>query len=52
MCIALTDFLNTHADLLPFHLLVEKLVHRAAARLVTLPMGHSIAMHIKARASR
>ncbi|GBE84774.1 RNA-directed DNA polymerase from mobile element jockey [Sparassis crispa] len=37
-----TDTLNAHASLLLFHLLVDKVCHRAAARLCTLPPSHPL----------
>ena len=33
-------------DVLPFHLLVKKLMHRAATRLVTLPQSHPLEMYV------
>src|SRR5882724_5677847 len=42
----LTDAIDTCADMLPFHLLVEKLTHMAAKRLVTLPQSHTREMHV------
>ena len=40
-----TDSLDAHADLLPFPLLVEKLLHRVATRIATLPKTHPLATH-------
>ena len=40
------DSLDAHTDLLPFQLLIEKLIHRATARLVTLPPSHPLAKHV------
>jgi ribonuclease HI len=37
-----TDILDVMANLLPFHLLVDKLRHRAALRLATLPASHPL----------
>ncbi|KAJ7645343.1 hypothetical protein B0H17DRAFT_898619, partial [Mycena rosella] len=36
------DMLNTHADLLPIHLAVDKLLHKAALRYATLPETHPL----------
>ena len=36
------DILNMHADLLPFHLLVDKVRYQAALRLATLPSMHPL----------
>src|SRR5882672_7961481 len=52
MCTSPTDSLDAHADLLPFQLLTEKLVHRAMARLVTLPTSHPLAKHVSGVARR
>src|SRR5882724_10062237 len=41
-----TDSIDAHTDLLPFPLLIEKLVHRAAVRLATLPERHPLAKHV------
>jgi len=35
-----TDIIDACADLLPFHLLVEKLIYWAATRLMMLPQAH------------
>jgi len=40
-----TDAIDTCADLVPFHLLVKKVVHQAATCLVTLPHSHPLAGH-------
>jgi ribonuclease HI len=37
-----TDVLCTHADILPAHLELEKVYHRVAARMATLPHSHPI----------
>ena len=42
MSTTVTDVLDVHADLLPFHLLVHKVRHRAALRLGTLPPSHPL----------
>ena len=41
-----TDSLDVHADLLLFQLLVEKVLHRAAVRLATLPVLHPLMRHV------
>jgi len=41
-----TDSIDAHTDLLPFPLLIEKLVHRVAVRLATLPARHPLAKHV------
>jgi ribonuclease HI len=46
------DTLNAHANLLPFPLLVSKLVHRAAVRLACLPDSHPLAAKVKKAAKR
>ena len=38
-----TDILDVHANLLPFHLLMSQVVHRAATRLACLPDFHPLA---------
>ena len=40
-----TDSLDAYADLLPFPLLFEKIFHRAATRIATLPKTHPLATH-------
>lgn len=35
-----TDILDAHANILPFHLMVEKVICNAATRLATLPKTH------------
>ena len=40
------DTLDMHVNLLPFHLLVSKIVHRAATRLACLPDNHPLPKHI------
>jgi ribonuclease HI len=37
-----TDSLDVHANLLPFHLLVDKVRFQAALRLATLPVSHPL----------
>lgn len=46
-----TDVLEAHCDVLPLPLLIDKLCHRAAVRLCTLPATHPLAKHV-ARAAR
>lgn len=45
-----TDVLEAHCDMLPFALLVDKLCHRAALRLCTLPKSHPLAKHVRSAA--
>ena len=47
-----TDTLDAHANLLPFPLLVSKIIHRAATRLACLPSSHPVAPHVKKAATR
>jgi len=47
-----TDIVDAYADLLPFHLLIEKTVHCAATRLATLPSSHPLAKHASKAAAR
>ena len=42
----LTDTIDACTDILPFHLLVEKITHRAATRLATLPQSHPLERHV------
>ena len=49
---ALTDAINACADVLPFHLLVEKLTHREATRLATLPWSHCLEKHVTQAVNR
>jgi ribonuclease HI len=46
------DMLDAHANLLPFPLLVSKLVHRAAVRLACLPNNHPLAAKVRRSAKR
>ena len=39
------DAIDVCMDVMPFHLLVEKLMYRAATRLATLPSCHPLAKH-------
>jgi len=43
---ALMDVIDVCADLLPFPLLINKVTHRAAMRLATLPSSHPLTRHI------
>src|SRR5882724_2820866 len=47
-----TDVIDACTDMLPFHLLVEKLMHRAATRLATLPWSHPLETHVAQAANR
>ena len=47
-----TDVLDNHAELLPFHLLVDKICHRATVRMATLPPSHPLSTHIRRAAMR
>ena len=47
-----TDVLEVMANLIPFHLLVEKYRHRAAVRLATLPKSHPLHKPVANAASR
>jgi hypothetical protein len=51
MCMTATDVLDTHADILPFQLLLNKVCHRAAICLATLPGPHPLNTHVH-RAAR
>ena len=46
------DAINPCADLVPFHLLVERLMYRSATRMVTLPWSHPLAKHITCTVNR
>jgi len=46
------DVIDTCADVLPFHMLVEKLTHRAMTRMVTLPWSHPLEKHVTQAANR
>jgi ribonuclease HI len=46
-----TDILEAHANLLPFHLLVDKARHNALLRMATLPESNPIYQHL-ARAQK
>ena len=46
------DSLNMHANLLPFHLLVDKVRFQAALRLATLPTTHPLHKPVKQAAQR
>lgn len=47
-----TDTLDLHANLLPFHLLVDKVRFQAALRLATLPATHSLHKPVSQAARR
>jgi ribonuclease HI len=47
-----TDVLEVMANLLPFHLLVDKVRHRAALRLATLPPSHPLHKPVQNAADR
>ena len=40
------DMLDAHANLLPFHLLISKIIHRAATCLTCLPDSHPLSKHV------
>ena len=46
------DVIDTCTDLLPFQLLVSKVVHHTATRLASLPAAHPLAKHIVKVAGR
>ena len=46
------DLLNMHANLLPFHLLVDKVQYQAALRLATLPSTHPLHKPVNQAAKR
>lgn len=47
-----TDFLNAEANLLPADLLILKLCHRAATRLLTIPNTHPLHPHVTSASKR
>jgi ribonuclease HI len=47
-----SDTLDAHANLLPFQLLVDKVVHKAAVRLACLPDKHPLATRVGRAAKR
>jgi len=47
-----TDIIDACADLLPFHHLVDKLVHRAVVRLAALPQAHPLTRHVSKAVGR
>src|SRR5882672_6358718 len=49
---AATDMTDTCADLLPFPLLVNKVVHHATTRLATFPSSHPLKKHVSRAANR
>ncbi|TFY52504.1 hypothetical protein EVJ58_g9980 [Rhodofomes roseus] len=46
-----TDVMEAHLNLLPFHLLVDKMIMREASRLCTLPTTHPLHPHVKKAAA-
>jgi hypothetical protein len=46
------DMLDTHANLLPFPVLVSKLVHRAGVKLACLPDSHPLTAKVIRAAKR
>jgi|SRR5882724_10628603 len=52
MMTAPMDIIDTCVDLLPFHLLVEKLTHHAVTHLAMLPRSHPLEAHVWKAASR
>jgi len=46
------DMIDACTDLVPFHLLVERLMYRAATRMATLPRSHPLEKHIACTANR
>ncbi len=52
LCSTATDVLEAHANLLPFDLLVDRMCHRAAVRLCTLPVSHPLATHVQRAGKR
>jgi ribonuclease HI len=46
------DVLEVHAFLLPSHLLLSKICHRAAVRQLSLPPSHPLFLHVKKCARR
>jgi len=48
----LTDMIDACVDMIPFHLLVKKITHRAATRLATLPWSHPLESHVTWAANR
>ena len=47
-----TDTMEAHADLLPFDLLVDRLCHRSAVRLSSLPNSDPLSPHVPKAAQR
>lgn len=47
-----TDMLEAHSNLLPLHLLLEKICYRSAARLATLPQNHPLSKIVRKSAKR
>ena len=52
LCTSPSDTLDMHANLLPFHLLVDKARFQAALCLATLPATHPLCKHVTQAANR
>jgi len=52
MKMAPTDAIDACMDILPFPLLIEKILFRATSRLATLPKSHPLKQHIRRAAAR
>ncbi|KAF8577042.1 hypothetical protein K439DRAFT_1365641, partial [Ramaria rubella] len=46
MCTSPIDSVEAYANLLPFSLLVYKVVHRATSRMACLPPSHPLHRHV------
>jgi len=46
------DAIDACADLLPFSLLIKKILFRVASRMATLPSSHPLEKHVKRVAAR
>ena len=51
LCTSPNDLLDMHANLLPFHLLVNKVQYQVALRLATLPSTHPLHKPVNQAAS-
>ena len=47
MCTTANDVLDAHADLLPFHLLVNQICYRAVLQLALLPDSHPLHKQVR-----
>src|SRR5882724_7871883 len=47
-----TDSLDAHSNLLPFNLLVKRMLHWAATQLASLPESHLLTAHVNKAAQR